>query len=66
MHWSQTESSKCSLESMFNEVGPPFMVDEDLQSSSTSPSALMRRLKRCGAPLPVPALLLLLLDMHLA
>ena len=29
-------------------------------------SALMRRLKRCGAPLPVPALLLLLLDMHLA
>ena len=28
---------------------------EDLQSSSTSPSALMRRLKRCGAPLLVPS-----------
>ena len=37
---------------------------EERVRSSTSPSALMRRLKRCGAPLLVPALLLLLLGMH--
>ena len=38
--------------------------DGTFRPLSTSPSALMRRLKRCGAPLLVPALLLLLLGMH--
>ena len=32
MYWSQTESSKCSLESMFNHLAPPFSDGSGLHS----------------------------------